>query len=78
MRAISVTPTDPLTGRRLGPTRTHRLGADETPVPDGPPDAVLAWVGYDPDRAKAATVAEYDRDHPRENLLRELNERTGL
>ncbi len=77
VRAISVTPTEFLTGRPIGPTRTHRLGTDETPVPDDAA-AVLAWVGYDPDRAKAAIVAEYDRDHPRENLLRELNERTGL
>lgn len=48
------------------------------PYPErGTIEQVLSWVGYDPDRAKAATAAEHGRDKPRKTLLAELSERTG-
>lgn len=51
---------------------------DVTPYPaHGTIDDVLAWVGYDADRAKAATAAEHGRAKPRKSLLRELSERTS-
>lgn len=83
---MKLTPCDPFTGRPLGAARTifparrspvDRDGFDRSPVPDADPDTVLAWVGYDPDRAKAALVAEHSRDHPNTDLLRRLQERTG-
>lgn len=81
---VSLTPVDPFTGRPLGPTRTFATRTAEAaarndehdPIPTEP-DALMAWVGYDPDRAKAAIVAEADRDQPRDDLLRRLTERTG-
>lgn len=78
---------DPLTGRSIAPVRTFPPallapvdpdGIDRSPVPSSEdPDTVLAWVGYDPDRAKAAVVAELSRDHPNTDLLARLQERTG-
>lgn len=78
MRLIHV---DPITGRQLAPARVvteprHR-GLDQAPVPDGDAETVLAWVGYDPDRAKAAIVAELAGDNPNTDLLRRLHERIG-
>lgn len=56
--------------------------AGEAPTPDpypedGTVDDVVAWVGYDPERAKAAITAEHGRDKPRTTLLEQLSERTG-
>lgn len=82
---------DPMTGFALGPprlrTRRERAqvpnvppeaeAADDSPYPEGgTPEDVLAWVGYDPDRAKVAIVAEHGRGTQRPQLLEELTERT--
>jgi len=83
---VRIQPVDPFTGRPLGQARTipetrrsrvDRDGFDRSPIPDGDPETVLAWVGYDPDRAKAALVAEHSRGNPNTDLLRRLQERTG-
>lgn len=77
---------DPLSGRRIAATRRFAPvvsapvdpdGIDRSPVPSSDdPATVLAWVGYDPDRAKAALVAELSRDHPNTDLLARIQERT--
>lgn len=41
-------------------------------VPTGPVADVLAWVGTDPERARAAIDAENARTHPRASLLAKL------
>lgn len=47
------------------------------PVPDGTAADVLAWVGEDPARARAAVAAEERRDRPRATLIRDLRRFTG-
>lgn len=53
----------------------HNVDTDR--VPDASIVKVLDWVGYDPDRAKAAITAELSRDHAkqRKGLLEELQAR---
>lgn len=46
-------------------------------VPDGNRDAVLAWVGDDPDRAVAALEAEELREQPRTTLVAALEKVIG-
>jgi hypothetical protein len=36
---------------------------------------LLEWVGYDPDRAKAALVREHSASQPRSTLIEALEER---
>jgi hypothetical protein len=45
---------------------------DPEAVPEGSTDAVLAWVGDDPERAARALAAERDRDKPRSTLVAAL------
>jgi hypothetical protein len=45
---------------------------DPDSVPDGPIADVRKWVGYDPNRAKAALLVEHARDEPRKGLLEAL------
>lgn len=75
---------DPLTGGPLpvprpAPRPVVRRRVDDTPPPPegSPPDAVLRWVGYDPDRAKAVIVAEHSRGTPDRDLIEALYERIG-
>lgn len=86
VRVTRAQPVEPTTGRPLGPVRV--IPAAPPPPPPDPPmdlsgypdgagiDAVLAWVAYDPARARAAIAAEYDRpDGLRHQLLHELQPR---
>lgn len=89
-RTYTLQAIDPISGRLLGDPIVRPGGPRARPAPEPGPVAepepypergtvedVLAWVGYDPDRAKAATVAEHGRDKPRKTLLAELSERTA-
>ena len=75
---------DPLTGAPLPLPRPAarpvvRRRSDDAPLPPetAAPAAVLAWVGYDPDRAKAVIVAEHSRGTPDRDLIEALYERIG-
>jgi hypothetical protein len=75
MGTITATPTD-FTGQPIGPTRTIAV---ETGTPDleMPPmktsiPKLVAWVGYDPERAKAVLVREHAGANPRTTLIDEL------
>lgn len=46
-------------------------------VPDGTAESVLAWVGDDPERARAALAAEDRREHPRSTLVDKLRKLAG-
>src|SRR5882757_2700324 len=46
--------------------------SEPEPVPDGIAEAVLSWVGSDPERALAAWDAEQARDKPRSTLIAAL------
>jgi hypothetical protein len=73
-RRLSATPTD-WAGRPLGKTRTfsRRSGqADLEEVPEGSIAVVREWVGYDPERAKAALLREHAADKPRSGLVEAL------
>ena len=76
-RVIRAQARDPFTGKALGPARVREHVtavelSDEPhgrpsvdPMPNGDDITVLFdWVGYDPDRAKAAMVAEHERRTP--------------
>src|SRR5690606_30842829 len=59
------------------PTASSPAPADPPPtgddtVPDGTAATVLAWVGSDPARARAALAAERQRSKPRTSLLAKL------
>lgn len=45
---------------------------DASAVPEGSISKVREWVGYDPNRAKAALLVEHARDEPRKGLLEAL------
>lgn len=68
-------PTPPQSGSPKPQEAAPAALASPETVPDGTVEAVLAWVGYDSSRAKAAIAAEYDRGKPRKTLLAELSER---
>lgn len=85
-RVIRTQARDPFTGKALGPARVREHVtavelSDEPhgrpsvdPMPNGDDITVLFdWVGYDPDRAKAAMVAEHDREHIRSEVLENLS-----
>jgi hypothetical protein len=58
----------------------HRSAkVDRAPVPEGSIAAVMAWVGYDPDRAKAALARELAKpdDNRRSSLVKRLTSRLG-
>lgn len=62
-------------GRPIGPKHTRKRivgGEDASEVPDGPVAKVTEWVGYDPDRAKAALVKEHAKPDPRNTLISAL------
>jgi len=61
----------------LAALRSSRPATDDEEVPTGSPRAVLAWVGHDVERAKAALVAEQSRgqDKQRPSLVAALHER---
>lgn len=70
----TVTPTD-FMGRPVGPSRTRALvdgHRDDSEVPRGTIADVTGWVGYDPDRAKAALVTEHAKSVPRPGLIAAL------
>ena len=50
---------------------------DADSVPDGTAEEVLAWVGDDSDRARAALAAEDKRDKPRATLVAKLEKVVG-
>jgi len=59
-------------GRPTGPARTRQRvvqGQDTSEVPEGTVADVTEWVGYDPDRAKAALVREHGQPDPRNTLI---------
>lgn len=47
---------------------------EPSPVPDGTPEEVLAWVDGDKERAAAAHDVEMDREQPRAELAAALEE----
>lgn len=47
--------------------------SEDAGVPNGTVPDVLAWVGDDSDRARAALDAENRRTHPRQSLIEQLN-----
>ena len=62
-------------GRPVGKPRRFPPAAaskDDEPVPEGSIADVREWVGYDPERAKAALVREHAADRPRTGLLEAL------
>jgi hypothetical protein len=63
-----------------GPLRTEDVPDDVSDVlhavPDGSAKDVLAWVGEDPDRAAAASLAEEQKETPRVTLLAALEKIT--
>lgn len=83
-RVIRTQPTD-FTGNRHGTARTRahvvplqlpsepngRIHVDTMPGGDDIA-ALTEWVGYDPSRAKAAMVAEHDREHIRPEVISHL------
>lgn len=78
------TPVD-FTGKAVGPSRSRaarppmvvpdehvgRIDLEPMPDPDDIP-RLLDWVGYDPQRAKAAVVAELDRESVRSEVLESI------
>lgn len=59
-------------GRPIASAKTRQRvvqGEDASSVPDGSVTEVREWVGYDPDRAKAALVSEHARPEPRKTLI---------
>jgi hypothetical protein len=79
------TPVD-FGGKKIGPSRTRVVDrplvlpnrptgrTDLEPMPDGADiRALVDWVGYDPQRVKAAVVAELDRDPVRTEVIDELS-----
>lgn len=81
-KTYTATPTDGA-GNPIGRTRpvqvhhSDYLDADTQSVPEGSIPTVLDWVGYDPERAKAAMTAELarDRDDQRKTLIEKLQQR---
>jgi hypothetical protein len=79
VKTYRATPTDK-NGRPIGPSRpvevnhADRIDAVAMAVPDDSIPTVLDWVGYDPERAKAAITAELarDRDSQRTSLIEKL------
>lgn len=49
--------------------------SEDARVPDGTASDVLAWVGDDPNRARAALDAERRRTNPRQSLVAQLNQK---
>lgn len=74
----TLTATQPAAVADPAPVEPDAAPAPDTPdpqggtVPDGPASDVTAWVGADPDRARAALTAEHERDRPRSTLIRDL------
>jgi hypothetical protein len=58
------------TGGNATPAQT--AGADSETPPDGSIPTVLAWVGDDRDRARAALDAENEKPEPRSTLVEAL------
>lgn len=67
-------PTD-LFGKPIGKPvqRTSHDQPDDSAVPEGSIAVVRKWVGYDPDRAKAALLHEHASDRPRKGLVEALD-----
>lgn len=69
---VTYTPSDYM-GQPIGESVTvHEHDGsveDASSVPDGTVAQVLEWVGYDPDRAKAALVSEHAKREPRKTLI---------
>lgn len=61
----------PAQGNATGPAPETAAGEA---VPAGTSKEVLAWVGSDKDRARAALTVEQESDEPRKGLTRELEE----
>ncbi|MFJ3793895.1 hypothetical protein [Kitasatospora sp. NPDC090091] len=70
-------PADPEPGSDSGDGNPGDTGADgggpdgEPPV-DGTIEALMTWVGDDPDRAAAALAAEQAKDNPRATAVKRL------
>lgn len=59
--------TDPGDGTTTDPAAT-----DGQPPVDGTIDALMAWIGDDPDRAAQALAAEQAKDKPRATVIKRL------
>lgn len=77
MATITTVPTDYM-GRPIGKRVTHHVddGSVDRSRPAGRSvTAIMDWVGYDPDRAKAALVREHALANPRQSLIDQLDQR---
>ncbi|WP_326828682.1 hypothetical protein OIE13_22340 [Streptosporangium sp. NBC_01810] len=68
VRLVDGEPPKPAPDPDEPPARSDLLNIDGTAA------EVLAWVGDDPDRARAAIEAESTKDRPRSTLLKRLEE----
>ncbi len=69
--------TQPETSQPAPAQEPQAEPAQELKVPAGTTKEVLAWVGDDKDRARAALEVEQKSGEPRKGLTRELEERVG-